>query len=296
MDTIRAIFLMILAMSLLALSDMFIKLATGHLPIGQVMVLLSVGGTLFFILIARLQRVALLTRDALHPFVMLRNGLEIVGAIGLVISLATVPLPIFAAIMQVAPLVVTLGAALILKEPVGWRRWMAVFVGMAGMLMILRPGADGFAPDALWAVLGVTALGLRDLITRLAPSHIRSIALSTWGFAATIPAGFVVLLIFGDAPGLSPFGLVHAAGAVLVTSIGYYATTTAMRMAPAAIVSPFRYTRLVFTMGIGMVVFGQYPDGLTLAGSAIIIASGLYTFLRERRLALAAQQMPAAAR
>jgi drug/metabolite transporter (DMT)-like permease len=75
--------------------------------------------------------------------------------------------------------------------------------------------------------------------------------------------------------------------AVIVTAAGYYAVTQAMRMAPAAIVSPFRYTRLLFTMSLGILVFGEQPDGLTLLGAGIILAAGLYALYRERQIALA---------
>ena len=142
MQTVRAILLMILAMALLALSDLFIKLSSQVLTPGHVMFYLSLGGTLFFILIARLQRAQLLTRDALHPWVLARSSLEIIGGLGLVLSIGRIPLSLFAAIMQMAPLVVTLGAAVFLKEPVGPRRWIAIFAGIVGMLLVIRPGAE----------------------------------------------------------------------------------------------------------------------------------------------------------
>ncbi len=285
METLRAILLMILSMALLALSDMFIKLAASRLPVGQVMTLLSIGGTLFFLGLARLQRAPVWSHHFFDKMVMIRNGTEIVGAVCLVMALSTVPLPIFAAIMQIAPLVVTLGAALFLGEQVGWRRWAAIGVGMAGMLLILRPGGDGFSLDALWAVGGITALSARDLVTRLAPRDIPAISLATWGFGATIPAGMLVLLLSGAPMRMDHTGLTHVLGAIVVTSLGYYAITSAMRVAPASTFSPFRYSRLVFTTGLGIAVFGQWPDRMTLIGSALIILSGLYTFLREARLA-----------
>ncbi|WP_439122731.1 DMT family transporter [Marivita sp.] len=286
MQIVRAILLMILAMALLALSDMFIKLSSRVLSPGHVMFFLSTGGTLCFIVIAKFQGAELISRDALHPWVLARSGLEIFGGIGLVMSIGVIPLSLFAAIMQMAPLVVTLGAAVFLKEPVGLRRWLAIFAGIVGMLLVIRPGADGFEPAALFAVMGVCGLGLRDLITRLAPSHIPSISLATWGFSATIPIGLVLIFLF-DAPApLTGMTVWHMSAGVVVTALGYYAVTQAMRMAPAAIVSPFRYTRLVFTMSLGILIFGERPDTLTLVGAAIILAAGLYALYRERKLAM----------
>lgn len=286
MQIVRAILLMILAMALLALSDVFIKLSSRTLSPGHVMFFLSLGGTLCFILIAKWQAAQLLSRDALHPWVLARSGLEIVGGIGLVMSIGAIPLSLFAAIMQMAPLVVTLGAALFLKEPVGPRRWLAIFAGIVGMLLVIRPGADGFQPAALFAVMGVCGLGLRDLITRLAPTHIPSISLATWGFSATIPIGLILMMFFDTPPPMTLTTTWHIGAGIVVTALGYYAVTQAMRMAPAAIVSPFRYTRLVFTMSLGILIFGERPDNLTLLGAAIILSAGLYALYRERKLAL----------
>ncbi len=288
MQTVRAILLMILSMALLALSDMFIKLSALTAPVSQVMFAVSLGGTLLLAAYAVLTGERLFTRDALHPMVLWRNLCEITAALGMVTAIALIPLTTFAAIMQVAPIMVTLGAAVFLKEDVGWRRWAAVFAGLVGMLIVIRPGTEGFQPAAILAVIGVSALAMRDLITRLAPSHIPAITLSTWGFCSTIPAGLGLTAIRGDQLVWDATTAWYIAGAVLVTTTGYFFITTAMRMAPAAIVAPFRYTRLVFTTALGMMVFGERLDGPTIAGASLILAAGLYTFFRERRLALAA--------
>ena len=282
---LRAILLMILGMALLAMTDMFIKLSSARIPVGQVMLMLSIGGTLVFLVVARLKRAAIFHPSALTPLVLVRNAMEMVGGLGMVLGVALVPLSLVAVIMQATPLVVTIGAALILKEPVGWRRWAAIIVGVYGMLLVVRPGFDGFVPASLFVVMGVVGLAMRDLVTRMMPPEISSVSLSTWGFAATIPVGAALLLIRGDAPMADGMAALQVAGAVVVTTSGYYAVTAAMRLAPASIVAPFRYTRLVFTMGVGILVFGDRPDTLTLTGAAIIIATGLYSFIRERKLA-----------
>ncbi|WP_417208357.1 DMT family transporter [Antarctobacter sp.] len=285
---LRAISLMILSMALLAGADAFFKLATHAAPIGQVMTLVSIGGTALFIAMARVLGVPLWTRAALHPMVLLRNLFEIIGAIGMVVGLKHIPLPVFAAIIQAGPLVVTLGAALFLKEQVGWRRWVAVGVGIVGMLMVIRPFGTGFSGWELFAVMGITALSARDLVTRMSPPEIPALAISTWGFGATVIPGLALWALASTPSSYGAAALWPILGAVLVTTTGYLAITSAMRMAPASIVAPFRYSRLVFTTGLGMLVFGDRPDFWTLAGSALILVAGLYTFLRERRLVRAA--------
>lgn len=288
MQIIRAILLMILSMALLGLSDLFIKLAAQRAPVGQVMLFLSLGGTLLYLAYARVIKQPTWTRDIFHPMVMLRNGFEIIAGVSLVLGIAFVPLTTFAAIMQVAPILVVLGGALFLKEQVGWRRWAAVLLGLTGMLIVIRPGGDSFSPYVLFAILGVSALACRDLVTRLSPEHIPALALSTWGFASTIPAGMLVMLYQGRPIVTESLALLYIASAVLVTTTGYFAITTAMRMAPVSIVAPFRYTRLIFTTGLGLTFLDETLDGPTIVGSAIILCAGLYTFLRERKLALKA--------
>ncbi|GAA4225038.1 drug/metabolite transporter (DMT)-like permease [Sagittula marina] len=283
--TLRAILLMILSMSLLAWSDVFYKLATQGSSIGQAMTLVALGGTVLFVLLSVVMKVRILTRDALHPMILLRNGFEIIGAIGLVTGLAYVSLPVFAAIMQTGPLTVTIGAAIFLKEDVGPRRWAAVGVGILGMLIVIRPWSASFTGYELFAVLGIVGLSGRDLVTRLSPSHIPALAISTWGFAFTIPAGCVLWFLSDTPTDWSAPTLWSVLGAVIVTASGYLAITTAMRLAPAAIVAPFRYTRLVFTPALGILIFGDRPDALTYVGAGIILVAGLYTFFRERALA-----------
>lgn len=284
---LRAISLMILSMALLAGTDVFFKLATMAAPVGQVLTLVGLGGTILFIGLAQIMRVRLWTRAALHPLILLRNFFEIIGAIGMVFGLKYVPLPVFAAVLQAGPLIVTLGAALFLKEQVGWRRWMAVAVGIVGMLMVIRPFGAGFSGWELFAVMGIAGLSARDLVTRLSPPEVPALAISTWGFAVTMLPGIALWVTGSAASNFGAEAIWPILGAVVVTTSGYLAITKAMRMAPASIVAPFRYTRLVFTAGLGVVIFGDRPDFWTIAGSALILAAGLYTFVRERRLARA---------
>lgn len=275
---------MVAGMALLAFSDAFIKKSGQSAPMGQIMFLLSTGGTLLFVFMAKSRGLIVWSPDFWHPMVFLRNGFEIIGAIGLIVGLTHVPLSIFAAIMQVAPLLTVLGAALFLGEPVGWRRWAAILVGLTGMLIVIRPFGASFSGWELFAVMGVCGLAARDLVTRLAPSHLPALTMSAWGFGATIPVGLVVYM-FEDTPLTSePIVLAQILGVILFTSFGYLAVTAAMRMAPVSIVAPFRYTRLLFTTSLGILVFGERPDTATWVGAGLVLAAGIYSFLRERSL------------
>jgi drug/metabolite transporter (DMT)-like permease len=287
MNNLRASAFMVAAMAGFALEDALIKLLSATVPTGQIILALGLLGTLAFAGLAAAQGVAPVSRGALHPVVLTRCAAELVGTMAFITALSLVPLAVASAILQALPLVVTMGAAVILREPVGWRRWTAIAVGFTGMLLVLRPFGAGFDPDALFAVVAVFALALRDLITRRVPAVIHTLQLALLGFAAVIPAG-VVLLAFGQTPvvpGWREAGLMAAILALGMAS--YIAITLATRTGEVAVVAPFRYSRLVFAMAVGAMLFGERPDPWTLAGSALIIASGLYTFARERRLALA---------
>ncbi|SHL68463.1 Permease of the drug/metabolite transporter (DMT) superfamily [Roseovarius litoreus] len=290
MENLRGSALMVLAMAGFALEDMFIKRLADDLPVGQILMLLGAGGAVIFGLAALSRGHALLSRDLLSGPVMLRNLGELIGTIGFVTAIALTPLSSASAILQATPLAVTLGAALFLREQVGWRRWSAILVGFAGVLMVIRPGLSGFEPASLFAVQAVFGLAMRDLATRAVPHTVTSMQLSSYGFATIVPAGALLLWLSGGAVSPSAANWRDIAFALLLGVAAYYAIVAAMRVGEVSFVTPFRYTRLIFALVIAVLIFDEQPDALTLMGAAIIIASGLYTLLRERRLRRKAQR------
>lgn len=280
----RGSVLMALAMAGFALEDMFIKLAAKTLPAGQVLLILAIGGTLIFGTLARVQGIALISPLARNPGVILRTLAEVVGSIGLITAIALTPLSSVSAIMQATPLFITLCAALFMGEQVGWRRWSAIIVGFAGVLLVIRPGTDGFNMLSLFAVLGVFGLGLRDLATRIVPATAPALVLSTYAFGALIPTGLAMMAVMGTAwvaPSLDAWVWMTCANGIGV--LAYIGIVTASRTGEVSVVAPFRYVRLVFALAVGITVFGERPDALTLTGAAIIVGSGLYTLFRQAR-------------
>ena len=284
MENLRAISLMVLSMAGFAIEDMLIKIIALEMPTGQFLILIGAGGALIFTAMSRRQGQAVLSADFLRPSIIIRNLGEVIGTLGFVTALVLTPLSSASAILQATPLAVTLGAALFLGEAVGWRRWSAILIGFCGVIAVIRPGLDGFEPASLFAVLGVIGLATRDVATRAAPARISSAVLSAHGFAMLVPAGALLLCISGGAtaPSALGYGLLLTALAIGVSA--YYALTLAMRLGDVAVVTPFRYVRLVFALAIGVTVFNEQPDAWTVIGAAIIILSGLYTFFRERQL------------
>lgn len=285
MNNLRAIILMVAAMAGFAIEDSFIKLAAAGpdgLGIGQILFTLGLGGGTVFALRGAAAGVSVLSREAFHPAVITRNLSEMVGTWGFVTALATISLTTTTTILQAAPLLVTMGAALALGEQVGWRRWAAIAAGFAGMMLVVRPGTAAFDHQALWAVLGVTGLSLRDLATRRIPAGIPTNRLVAWGFAVVGLLGLLLIAAGGGVRAPTPGQWLLLGSALAVGTFAYWAITEAMRVGEVSAIAPFRYSRLVFALLIGAAVFNERPDTLTLAGAALIIASGLYTFHRER--------------
>lgn len=285
MDNFRGAALMVLAMLGFALEDMFIKLLADAVSVGQILTMLGIGGSAVFGAIVLIQRQPLFSRTMLSGPIALRAIGEVVGTIGFVSAIVLTPISSASAILQATPLAVTLGAALFLAEPVGWRRWSAIIVGLFGVLLIIRPGMESFSILSLLAVLGVLGLATRDIATRRIPGSISTMQLSFLGFVVIIPSGLVLMQATGSAfTAFNGIEWTYFLSGLTIGLFAYYAIVAAMRVGEVSFVTPFRYARLLFALIIGVVIFGESPDTLTLVGATIIVASGIYTVWRERRI------------
>ncbi len=289
-DNATATLLMVGAMAAFAVEDLFLKRAAMALPPGQVIAMMGAGGALVFWALAAMKRQPILTRRALQGAPLIRALSEAAATMLYITALALIPLSINSALLQASPLVVTMGAALFLGEKVGWRRWTAIGVGFLGVLIVLQPWNDGFQAAGILTVLCVIVLASRDLATRAMPEDIGTFQLVTWAYIALIPAGLILMALGGDGPSaIDPTRSFDLMMALISGLFGYYAVTAATRLGEAAVIAPFRYTRLVFALILAMLVLGERPGPAMLIGAALIIGSGLYTFTRERMRARAAQ-------
>lgn len=289
MNNVNGILLVIASMVGFTIEDMFIKMLSSTISTGQILLTLGVSGSLIFALMARSKGHIITARHFWIPVTIACAIAEAVAALAFITSLSLVPISTVAAVFQATPLVITMGAALFLGEQVGWRRWTAISIGFIGVLIIVRPGYSGFDPSILFVLIAVLGVTARDLITRLIPSNVSSTIISFQGFASVLFAGMILLLVSSDEiVAVNQSEAVKFVGAIIFGVAGYYAIVAAMRVGDASAPTPFRYTRLVFSLIVGILVFNERPDALTLIGAAIIIGTGLYTFIRERRLAQAA--------
>ena len=288
MDNIRGAGFMVFAMLCFALEDALIKMLAGRIPAGQVLGLICLGGLVLFLAWSALKGQPLWSPDYLNGKVILRSLCEVIGSCFFVSALALIPLTTASAVIQATPLVVAMGAALFLGQEVGWRRWLAIAVGFTGVLVIIRPGMEGFMPATLLAVGGMLGLAARDLLTRSLKVHLSGIQLGVHAFAIVAPAALLLPLLQGQPlvmPAGSEWTLLGLS--VVVAMVAYLAIVAATRAGNAGIISSFRYSRMVFALVVGYLFFTELPDAPTLIGAGIVITSGVYTLWREARLARA---------
>lgn len=285
-DNVRGAALMTASMAGFVVNDALVKLVSGDLSVFQVMFVRGLFATALMAVLAwRLRALWPKVPRGDWRLLAMRMGGEACATSSYLTALFHMPLANATAILQALPLAVTLGAAVFLREPVGWRRYLAIAVGFAGVLVIVRPGAEGFNTYAGWALAAVGFITLRDLATRKLSTHVPSL------FAALLSAAAITVTgaVLTPTVGWRPIGLgevqVLAAAALFING-GYLFGTMAMRVGDISFNSPFRYSVLLWAIILGYLVFGDVPDAWTLVGSAVVVIAGLYTFARERQLAV----------
>ncbi len=282
---LRGALFMVLAMACFAIEDACLKNAAYHIPVGEVLILFGLTGLVAFSTMAIMAGERPLSSAMLSRVMTTRSLCEIVGRLFFMLAIALTPLSTASAILQATPLVVIAGAALVFGERVGLVRWLAVIIGFLGVLLILRPGAEGFGLLSLLAVIATLGFAGRDLATRAAPRSLSHRQLGVLGFLMLVISGLIVLP-FGTAP---VWPDTTATASLLVGSISgviaYTSLTVAMRTGEVGAVTPFRYTRLVFAMFAGVLVFHEQPDLLTLTGSVIVVGAGIAALTLSRRRA-----------
>lgn len=272
-------------MASFTLNDAMLKTLSDEMSMFQAVFLRGIGSTVLLIALAAamgLLRLRLSPRD--RVMVAVRTVAEIGAAYFFITALFHMPLANANAIMQALPLAVTLAGAVFLREPVGWRRLSAILVGFVGVMLIVRPGAEGFSIYSVYALAAVLSVTVRDLSSRM-------VSAETPSMTVAIAASVGVLVFAGLGCLGETWQPVSTAGwaALLAASTfivgGYLFSILTMRVGDIAFIAPFRYTSLLWALLLGLVVFGDWPDPLTLAGAAIVVATGIFTFHRERKLA-----------
>lgn len=281
---LRGALMMMGSMAAFTINDTCIKAVGGDMPLFQLVALRGIAVTVLIFLLARrlgTLHFRLARRD--WGLIALRSAAEIGATVCFLTALMHMPLANVTAVLQVLPLTVTLGAALFFGETVGWRRALAIAVGFGGMLLIVRPGPEGFSIHSAYALASVVFVTVRDLATRRMSAEAPSLTVT---LVSAVAVTMFALVVSARSDWVAPdarLGGLIAAAAVFVLA-GYLCSVMAMRTGEVSFIAPFRYTGLVWALVLGLAVFGDWPDVLTMTGAGIVVATGLFTLYRERAL------------
>lgn len=284
-DNFKGALLMMASMAAFTLNDTFVKMLAGTLPLFQLLFLRGLLTTLLVGVLAwRMGAFSRMIPRRDWQLVGLRLVAEIGAAYFFLTALFNMPLANVTAILQSLPLIVTLAATLVFKEPLGWRRMGAILIGLVGVMLIVRPGTEGFTLYSLYALIAVCFVTMRDLCTR-------KLSAETPSMLVTFLTSGAVMVFFGLGSVMDDWAPLDLRAAVLVLSAsvmiigGYLFSIMVMRVGEISFVTPFRYTGLIWALVLGWVVFGDWPETLTLVGAAIVVGTGIFKLYRERQLA-----------
>ena len=221
--------------------------------------------------------------------VTLRVAAEVGATVGFLTALKHMPLANVTAVLQVLPLTVTMAAALFLGEKVGWRRWLAIAIGLFGVMFIIRPGMEGFSVYSIWALVAVACITIREIVTRKLSADLPSLPVALATAIAIGGFGAVMLpTVEWATVSLSAWSLIGGASLAIIG--GYLFSVMTIRIGDIGFVAPFRYTAMIWALALGLLMFGEIPDMPTITGTVIIILTGLYSLSRERSVRRTAQE------
>ena len=275
---------MTLSMACFAVEDTFVKLLSARLPATQILFSVGFGGALITLVLAIVLSVNLADKILLNKHVISRTIADLFGALSFTSAMVLIPMSLLASILQATPLFVTLGAAILLGEKVGWRRWSAIFIGFLGVIIILQPGYGSFQLASLLGLAAVLCLALRDVVTRDMATEIPTLTVTFYACLAMGSAGFIAYPFFGPPIMPTTYEAIILICAAIIGLTGYFLLVLATRKGDVSVIAPFRYSRLLFSLGLASLILGEKLTLPILLGGLLVVSSGIYTFGRERRL------------
>ena len=282
-DNSRGALYMSLAMASFTCNDALVKSVTSSLSVAQIITVRGIMTTVLVFFVARHLKALRPLSVVMQPLILLRTFFEIGATLTFISALGRIDFANISSIMQSLPLAVTLGAAVFFREPVGWRRWTAIIVGFLGVVIILRPNAEGLTSASLLVLAAVFFTSARDLVTRRIVADVPSLTITLFTAAANTIVGAILIVPMGGWQPMDMANFLPLVIAALLVFSGYQAVIMSMRTGEISFVAPFRYTGLLWGLVISVLFFGERPDVFVLLGAAIIISSGLYSFYRESR-------------
>ena len=283
-NNIKGAALMTGCVSAYVINDALMKLLFSEISLFQALFLRSMIIVPPVVIIAWFAKIAIGNLSNYNKrLVLLRVGAEVCATIAFLIALKHMPLANVTAILQALPLAITMAAALFLSEPVGWRRWIAILIGFIGVLIIVRPGVNDFNIYSLSAVVALILITVREVFTRKLTSKVPTINVA---LATVIGIGIFsgIMMIGTEWHPVNASSWLLLLGAGVAVLIGTFLSVMAMQTGEISFVSTFRYTAMLVAIGVGILIFDDWPDQLTLVGTVTIVATGVYSFYRERGL------------
>lgn len=285
-DNMRGAIFMMASMAGFSFNDALLKSVADDLPLYQAVFLRGCVATALIGLMAWRQG-ALRFRPGRHDRRMIgqRAVGEVLGTVLFLTALFNMPIANATAILQSVPLAVALGAAWFLGEQVGWRRYVAIGIGFLGVLIIVRPGSEGFNVYALLALGAIVFIVLRDLSTRsLSREAPAAYVVFVTSFVITALAG--IAAVATEWRPIETMHMVRLSASGMFLLLGYLFGVSSMRVGEIGFTQPFRYTLILWAILLGILMFGEWPDLWMLVGSAVVVATGLFTLYRERQVGL----------
>ena len=265
-------------------NDAFMKSLSGDIPLFQAVLLRGIVAIICLTIMCRVM-------DQLHfnlprrdwGLILLRTLGEVGGTYFFLTALFHMPIANVSAILQALPLAVSLAATLFLGEALGWRRFAAIAIGFVGVVLIIQPGGADFSSYSIYALIAVACITLRDLEVRRMSVQVPVVFVALIAAIGVTALGAIGSLFITWQP-MSATSAMQIGGATICLIFGYIFSVSAMRSGEISFVAPFRYTSLLVALILGMAVFNEWPNVLTVLGASIVVATGLFTLWRERRL------------
>jgi drug/metabolite transporter (DMT)-like permease len=268
---------------LITLNDATTKWLTTDYPIGEIIFMRGALSVVMILAVCMVQQ----RQDELRPhdlrFQTYRGGFFVATIALFTLGLKLLPLPVVTAVSFIAPIIMTALAGPLLGETADWRCWLAVIAGFAGVVLIVDPGAESWSLAAIVPLGCALASALRDITTRQLTLCESTASILFVTAVLTTLAGLAVAPFGGwSLPGTADWSLFLFVSASQLA--GHFFLVRAFRLAPAVILAPFKYSMIVWAILLAFVVWSEIPSLMMLAGAAIVVASGLYIFYRERKV------------
>src|SRR5437868_7056096 len=277
---LAGIALMLAGVCMFSFGDALGKALVARYPVNELLLLRATVPLAILLTLLWRQR-AILPRLERPGLQLLRMVLSTAEVAAFFVAVVYLPLADVITYYLAGPIFVTALSAIILREHVGWRRWSAVGIGFAGVLIAMQPSAQTVSWPALIALGGSFSFALLMIVTRSLRAT-PDIVLAATQFAGTFSVGLVLAPFAWVAPALPDLGLFVLAGCISIAAL--LCTNRSLKLAPASVVVPYQYSMICWAVLFGYLVFGDVPSAATIVGAAIIIAAGLYIFIREQRL------------